>query len=157
MRFWNLVAFDELSPEVLESVGKAASIALAMPRRRRTPVRTTTNLGLMATAAFVAAISVTSLRLDVYGSDDALRLSSAVSISNVREDRPPLTLLFGAKHALKWDAATEQEMLTKAANALAGSTDKNNEANMIHAVLREKLPSNREEALDLASLGIKLG
>jgi hypothetical protein len=111
----------------------------------------------MATVAIVAAIGFTSLRVDVCGSDDELRLSSAASISNVHEDRLPLTLLFGAKHELKWDAAKEREMLTKAADALAVSTGKDNEANMIHAVLREKLPSNREETLDLASLGIELG
>jgi hypothetical protein len=158
MKSWNLSTFEDLSPTVLSSVDKDATVRLSGMRRRPTGVSVTRRVSVASAAFFVAAISLASpLQVVVCGSDNALRLTSTESISNIQSDRPPLGLLFGAKHALKWDAAKEAEMLAKAAASIAASTDKNNEANFIHAVLSEELPSDRENAVDLASLGIKLG
>jgi hypothetical protein len=52
------------------------------------------------------------------------------------------------KRYTEWDAAKESEMLDLAAAALSKSNEADNEANLIHAVLREDLPSSREEAIE---------
>jgi hypothetical protein len=82
---------------------------------------------------------------------------SVTTVSSAHADRPPLTLIFSAAHPLKWDAAKEAEMLARGVAAIAKAKESDIEANMIHAVLTEELPSSREDAVDLASLGIKLG
>jgi hypothetical protein len=113
--------------------------------------------GVVGTAVLVAAISLTTLQVNVRGSDAVLRISSLATVTNIHGDRPPLTLIFSASHPLKWDTAKQDEMLARAATAVAASNPGNNQANLIHAVLREDLPKSREDAIDLAALGIKLG
>jgi hypothetical protein len=113
-------------------------------------------MGLVSTVALVA-ISFTTVQMRISGSDNELRISSVTSSTNIRSERPPLALLFGINHPLKWDAAKEEEMLTKAAAAVAASDGSRNAANLIHSVLREDLPRDRKGADDLGSLGIKLG
>jgi hypothetical protein len=157
MKLWNLSHLDDLTPNVLASVDKDATVEVLSPRRRRIIAPTTTLSGVVGTAVLVAAISLTTLQVNVCGSDEALRMSSVATVSNAHSDRPPLTLIFGAAHPLKWDAAKEAEMLARAAASLAKSKESDNEVNLIHAVLKEDLPSSREEATNLASLGIKLG
>jgi hypothetical protein len=93
----------------------------------------------------------------VSGSDSELRISSVASVSNIKNVRPPLALLFDVSHHLKWNAAKEEEMLNRAAAALSASDGSENAANLIHSVLRESLPRDRRDLDSLASLGIKLG
>jgi hypothetical protein len=157
MRSWNLLYFDDVVPNVLSSVDKEASVVVPSMRRQRKPFSSTTIVGAVGSVVLVAAISLTSLQVNVCGSDDTLRLSSVVSISNIQNDRPPLALLFSASHPLKWDAAKQNEMLARAATAVAAANPGDNQANLIHAVLREDLPKSREDAIDLTALGIKLG
>lgn len=157
MKSWNLSHFNDLTPNVLSSVDKNASVAVSsMPRRRTTAPITTIAEAVVGTVVFVAAISLTSLQVNVCAAMTRYVCLPLATISNIHNDRPPLMLIFGANHALKWDAAKEEEMLTRAAASVAKSNDSDNEANLIHAVLRENLPSDRKEAVDLASLGIKL-
>jgi len=157
MKSWNLLLFDEVVPNVLSSVGKESSVSAQCAPRRRKLRRSGVIAEAAGTIVFVAAMTLTSLQVQVSGSDDALRLSSVVSTSNIHIDRPPLALFFGAAHPLKWDAAKEDEMLSKAAAAVAAAGGTKNRENVIHAVLREGLPSDREEAADLSKLGMKLG
>jgi hypothetical protein len=157
MKLWNLSRFDDLTSNVLASVNKDATVEVLSSRRRRIIAPKTTLSGVVGTAVLVAAVSFTMLQVNVCGSDEQLRMSSVATVSNAHSDRPPLTLIFSASHPLKWDAGKEAEMLAKAAASLVKSKESDNEANMIHAVLKEDLPSSREEAIDLASLGIKLG
>ncbi len=158
MKSWNLLSFDEVMPNVLSFVDKEATVSLPCLRKRKRAAPQSTSLVTgVGTAVLVAAITLTNLQVNVFGSDHELRLTSAVSISNIQDDPPPLKLLFGGSHEFKWDAKKEQEMLERAAAAVSASTDANNRVNLIHAVLRENLPKDREDADDLASLGIKLG
>ena len=159
MKLWNLSHFDDLTPNVLASVDKDATVEVLSSRRRRivVPKTTATLASVVGTVVVVAAVSFTTLQVNVCGSDELLRMSSVATVSNAHSDKPPLALIFGAGYPLKWDSAKEEEMLAKAAASLAKSKERDNEANMIHAVLKEDLPSSREEAADLASLRIKLG
>jgi hypothetical protein len=152
MKSWNLSNFEDIAPNVLSFVNKDATVEMPSPRRRRHPVRTTAAVGLASTAVLIAAITLVSVQVHVSGSDDVLRLSSAVAISNVQTDRPPLTLLFGAKHSLKWDSGKEKDMLQRAALALLSQPSKQNEHNLIQSVLREDLPSDRSEAKEIELL-----
>lgn len=153
---WNLSSFDEIYPDVLTSVSKESILELPGKRKSRRNVRSTTVAGVASVAILVAAAGLVSQRIDVYGTDDALRLPSLSSISNVKTDRPPLTLLFGGRHSVKWDRERETTMLERAAAAMANSDPKANEANLVHSLLREELPADREHADDLSSLGIRL-
>lgn len=158
MKTWNLSNFDEFTPKVWAP--KDPSVTAVPQRTRRRPLdrsRSTVVGAAIASVVIVAAMAVATVRVDVSGSDDTLRLSAAPTSTNVQEDRPPLALLFGGKFANKWDAVKESEMLARAAAAVAASSDHQNEANLIHSVLREKLPAQRSEADDLASLRAKHG
>jgi hypothetical protein len=157
MKSWNLLHFDEVVRPVLSPIDKDATAVIPSMRRKNRPLSATTLVGTVSAVVLVTTMSFTPVRVNVSGSDDALRISSYTSTSNFQNDQPPLALLFGGNHTLKWDAAKEQEMLARAAAAVACSSDRNNEANLIHSVLRENLPRDRDEADDLASMGIKLG
>lgn len=156
MKLWNLLSFEEVVPTVLSSVDKESCAEVSVARGRSPKVMKTISMGLACTAALVA-ISLTSLQMRVSGSDSELRISSVASFSNIRNERPPLALLFGVSHHLKWDATKEAEMLAQAAAKVSGSDGSQNAANFIHSVLREDLPRDRRDADELASLGIKLG
>jgi hypothetical protein len=154
---WNLSHFEDLTPNVLSSVDKDASVEVRSARRRRITAPTTSTVAsVVGSAVLVAAISLTTVQVNVCGSDEALRMSSIATVSNIRIDRPPLSLIFSASHSLKWDAAKEEEMLSRAAAAVDASNPADNQANLIHSVLREELPKSREDVIDLAALGIKL-
>src|ERR1017187_5850224 len=149
MKSWNLSNFDQVMPNVLTEVDKEASAEVAPIRRRRKfiPPAPMVSVGMVV---LVASISLTSIQMNVSGSDNELRISSSASFSNVSNDRPPLALLFGGTCGdLKWSATHEQEMLERAAASVAASTDANNRPNMIHSVLREKLPKDRKSADEL--------
>ena len=156
MKLWNLSSFEEVVPTVLLSVDKDSSASVHVARKRSPKAKKTVSMGLVSTVALVA-ISITSLQMRVSGSDRKLHISSVASSSNIRDVRPPLALLFGVSHDLKWDNAKEEAMLTKAAAAVSASDVRQNTANLIHSVLREDLPSDRKGADELVSLGIKLG
>ncbi|HVN93269.1 MAG TPA: hypothetical protein VMT38_06220 [Terracidiphilus sp.] len=157
MKIWNLSSFEEVVPNVLSSVDKDSSAEVHTSQKR--PLNTTKrfSMGLVGTVILVASISVASVQMRVSGNDSKLRISTIPSITNVQNDRPPLALLFDARHDLKWDATKEQEMLERAAAAVAITDRSQNAANVIHSALREGLPRDRKDADDLAKLGIKLG
>lgn len=155
MRMWNLSSFEDVAPPVLATIERESTVRVAAIRRRGR-MRPVTLAGL-GTMIIFAAMSAAPIRMTVCGSDTDLRVASADGMTNATVDRPPLELLFGARHPLKWDSAKEQSMLSKAATALSGGSDGQNEVNLIHAVLREQLPDDRRHADDLDSLGIKLG
>lgn len=156
MKLWNLSSFEEVVPTVLSSVDKDSSTEVRILRKRSPKIMKTVSMGLVSTVSLVA-ISLTSLQMHVSGSDSELRISSVASFSNIREEGPPLALLFGASHDLKWDTAKEEHMLTRAAAAVSSSDGSQNAANLIHSVLREALPRDRKDTKELAALGIKLG
>jgi hypothetical protein len=111
----------------------------------------------MGTALLVAAISMTSLQSYVSGSDHMLRIRVDAGISNAADARPPLHLLFGGKHPLKWDAAKEREMLELAVAAIETTSEGDNRANAIYSALWEDPPAGRENLIELRSLGVKQG
>ena len=156
MKLWNLSSFEEVFPTVLSSVEKDSSTEVRATLKRPFKTIKTVSLGLVGTVV-LSAISVTSLQMRVSGSDSELRISSVPSVSNIKFERPPLALLFDAKHPLKWDVAKEEEMLAKAATAVSSSDGSQNAANLVHSLLREDLPRDRRDADELAVLGIKLG
>jgi hypothetical protein len=156
MKLWNLSSFEEVVPTVLCPVDKDSSTEVGSLRNRTPRTMKTASMGLVSTV-FLVAISLTSVQLNVSGSDNELRISSVASTSNVRSERPPLALLFSASHHLKWEAAKEEEMLTKAAATISASDANRNAANLIHSVLREDLPRERVDADDLEPMGIRLG
>jgi hypothetical protein len=104
----------------------------------------------------VAAMSVSPMQVSVLGSAAKLHIEAVASITNVETDRPPLELLYGAAHPLKWDKAKEQEMLEKAAGNLASERGDRTAENIVQSLLHEKLPADRDYSTDLATLGIKL-
>jgi hypothetical protein len=160
MKSWNLLdSFEQFTPNVLSSVGKDASAEVPSSMKRRAPrqMRSTAIGVAVGAVVLVAVIGVKPTQVTVSGSGDTLHITATASTSNAEVDRPPLSLLFGGRHPLKWTPDREKEMLAKAASALMASDGRDNEANMIHAVLREGLPRNRKEADDLDSLGIRLG
>ncbi len=158
MKSWNLSNFEDLSPVVLSSVNKNSSLQLPRKyKRRHGSIPTASTVSAVGAAVLVAAIALTSLQVQVCGSDSELKLHTTTSISNISTNRPPLTLIFGAKpHPLKWDIAKETAMLERAARAITVSSNRENAANVVHAALREELPSDQKDAVDLALLGIKL-
>jgi hypothetical protein len=156
MRSWNLSTFEELLPEVLVPIEKESSATFKAPRKYK-PQRFRTSGGRGRTLVVVAAMTLGVLTVNAQGSDTKLRFSSPDgAVSNVLVEKLPLALVFSGQHPLKWDDATEKDMLSKAAAAVARANKNANEANLIQASLTEKLPSTREEAFDLSKLGIKL-
>jgi hypothetical protein len=156
MKLWNLSSFEDVAPTVLSFVDKDSGAEVQALRKRSPKTMKTVSMGLVSTVALVA-MSLTSLEMRVSGSDSELRISQIASLSNIQDERPPLALLFGVSHHLKWSAAKEKEMLARAAAAVSSSDSSQNAANLIHAVLRENLPRDQKDADELASIGIRLG
>ena len=157
MRFWNLSTFEDVIPEVRVPVVKENTVSAEPLRARRRMKYQGAMSATMGTVVVVAAMSLTALTVTAQGSDTELRLSASnAALSNATLERPPLALLFGGQHPDKWDEATERAMLARAANALSRADKSQNEANLIHASLKEQLPASREDLVDLAKLGIKL-
>jgi hypothetical protein len=156
MKTWNLSSFEDLSARVLSSVDKNSSTGIQLPKRVRGTARTARSAS-MGAATLLAAIAVSSLHLSVSGSDLSLRLKVEPGIWSVAVDRPPLRLLFGGKHPLKWDAETERQMLERALAATGPASESESRMNAIYSVLEEDPPADREALPDLSSLGVKLG
>jgi hypothetical protein len=156
MKTWNLSSFDDLNAPVITSTDKTSHAQVPGPKRVKNVVRTAT-VGSLGAAMLVAAVAVTSQYVSIRGSDEFLRFRTSAVASNIFGERPPLQILFGGKHALKWDATTEVEMLERALAAIDSSTNRNNRANAIHAALHEALPAEIKDSADLLDMGLKLG
>ena|ERR1035438_6727870 len=156
MKTWNLSIFEDLSARVLSSVDRNSSSGIQLPKRVRGTTRTA-RIASMGAATLLAAIAVSSQHLYVSGSDLSLRLKAEPGICNVVIERPPLRLLFGGKHPLKWDAETEREMLERALAATGPASELESRMNAIYSVLQEDPPADREALPDLSSLGVKIG
>jgi hypothetical protein len=156
MKLWNLSSFEDLNATVVSTTDEESKAAIELPRRfrKKTAVTMTGTLGAVMLVAAIATTTVT--HVNVSGSDPQLRVTASEAASNVVTDRPPLQLLFGGRHRLKWDKAQEKRMLEKAVAALESGGSDDNRMNLIAAVVTEDLPADREHALDLGALGIKL-
>ena len=156
MKLWNLSRFEDLSTAVLSSVDQGATASVPMPKRRWKDRNATMSLSL-GSVVMVAAIACTALYVNVSGSDGSLLVKTVDVSRNVADDRPPLHLLFGGKHEQKWDEDKETHMLERALVALgAPPNDVENRTNTIIAALTENLPSSRETAIDLDTMGLRL-
>ncbi len=154
MKLWNLSSFGDLEPQVWSrSEAKESSTGDSRRFVRRARQQALSSFGA---SVLLLALSNTLVHMNVSVSDHSLRLVTDRVTSNVVEDRPPLHLLFGGRHPLKWDAAHEAAMLERAVAALASAND-NNRFNVVNAALTEALPSAREDAFELSSLGVKKG
>lgn len=156
MKLWNLSSFEDLSATVVSTTDEEAKAAIELPRRlrRKTAISATSTLGAVMIVAAIAMTTVT--HVNVSGSDSQLRIVASEAVSNVATDRPPLHLLFGGRHPLKWDKTKEKAMLEKAVAALQSGGSDDNRMNLVAAVVSEDLPVDREHAIDLGALNIKL-
>ena len=157
MKTWNLSSFEEVVPTVVTDVDRGASVEIRAARKRRLRVATQALSVAVAGTVVLAAVSMAVVRMPVWGNDSELRVYSTASVSNTATERPPLGLLFAVDHPLKWDIASESEMLERAASSLSAHNRNTNAINLVNSVLREGLPGDADEAEDLAHLGIKLG
>jgi hypothetical protein len=154
MRIWNLSSFEDVAPTVMASPDSETSATFRGVRSRATARKV--SLSALSTMVVVAAISVSPMQVNVVGNDTKLHVEAIASMANFETDRPPLEVLFGADHPLKWDKAKEQAMLEKAAGNLTGERADRTAENIVQSLLREKLPADRDHSADLAGLGIKL-
>jgi hypothetical protein len=159
MKTWNLLSFDELSPQVLSSVDETSTASIPLRKKLRRAAKTAkmASLSSLGAAVLVSAIAVMPIRVQVTGSDESLRLTVNSGIWNVGEERPPLHLLFGDSHRTKWSDAEERDMLERALAATKTASAEDNRLNVINSALTEELPADRKDAVDLRALGIKRG
>lgn len=158
MKIWNLSSFDDLSDQVLSSVDQSSTTGIQRKKSQRPNVKARKVAATSLGAAFlVCAIAVTPVVVQVSGTAHSTTIKVEKGIWNAAEGQPPLRLLYGAKHPLKWDASKEREMLERALVAIDSISTADNRARLIHAALTEELPADVDSAPDLTTLGIKLG
>ena len=156
MKTWNLSTFDELSTQVVTSEMPAKNSRPPNKSFRGANAPRTARVSFLGAAILVAAITSTSQKVVVFGSGGSFQLTVHSGTWNLADERPPLHLLFGGRHVLKWDAQREQEMLEKAL-AASEPSPVDDRRNAIQAALFEDLPSSHENTRDLGSLGVRLG
>ena len=156
MRLWNLSSFEEIAPSVITHVesttGEHKTSHKRTQRRIAAPLFTA-----VGTAVVVAAMNIAPVKMMVMANDVQSSASSCASESNIVRERPPLEVVFSADHSLKWNSATEDTMLEKAATALSGWDRSKNTSNFVQSGLREQIATDENDAIDLDALGIRLG
>ena len=159
MKTWNLSSFDELSPQVLSSVDETSTTSIPIRKKLRQAARAAkmASLSSLGAAVLVSAIAVIPVRVAVTGSDESLRITVNRGIWNVADERPPLHLLFRGSRHVRWHEAEEGDLLERALAATQAADAEDSRSNVIHSAITEELPTNRKDAVDLRTLGIKRG